>query len=46
MKVFTDLNARGCQDILIAVTNGLKGMEEARAAVFPRTMLQPASSIC
>jgi transposase-like protein len=40
MKVFADLKARGCQDILIAVTDGLKGMEEALAAVFPRTTLQ------
>jgi transposase-like protein len=40
MKVFTDLKTRGCQDILIAVTDGLKGMEEALAAVFARTTLQ------
>src|SRR5215210_6288830 len=40
MKVFTDLKTRGCQDILIAVTDGLKGMEEALAAVFPQTTLQ------
>lgn len=40
MKVFTDLKTRGCQDMLIAVTDGLKGMEEALAAVFPRTTLQ------
>jgi len=40
MKVFADLTARGCQDILIAVTDGLTGMEEALAAVFPRTTLQ------
>src|SRR5262245_5702788 len=40
MKVFADLQARGCQDILIAVTDGLKGMEEALAAVFPKTTLQ------
>jgi transposase-like protein len=26
MKVFSDLKSRGCQDILIAVTDGLKGM--------------------
>jgi hypothetical protein len=26
MKVFTELKARGCHDILIAVTDGLKGM--------------------
>jgi transposase-like protein len=40
MKVFTDLKVRGCQDILIAVTDGLKGMSEALAAVFPLTTLQ------
>lgn len=40
MKVFSDLKSRGCQDILIAVTDGLKGMSEALAAVFPATTLQ------
>jgi putative transposase len=40
MKVFSDLQARGCRDILIAVTDGLKGMSEALAAVFPDTTLQ------
>jgi putative transposase len=40
MKVFADLKTRGCQDILIAVTDGLKGMSEALAAVFPATTLQ------
>src|SRR3954469_1282215 len=40
MKVFTDLKTRGCRDILIAVTDGLKGMSEALAAVFPATTLQ------
>jgi putative transposase len=40
MKVFADLQARGCRDILIAVTDGLKGMEEALTAVFPETTLQ------
>src|SRR5438876_6332391 len=40
MKVFSDLKTRGCQDILIAVTDGLKGMPEALAAVFPETTLQ------
>src|ERR671913_591272 len=40
MKVFTDLKTRGCQDILIAVTDGLKGMSEALAAVYPSTTLQ------
>ncbi len=40
MKVFNDLKTRGVNDILIAVTNGLKGMPEALAAVFPATTLQ------
>jgi transposase-like protein len=40
MKVFADLQTRGCQDILIAVTDGLKGMSEALDAVYPRTTLQ------
>ena len=40
MKVFTDLRARGCDDILIAVTDGLKGMPDAIEAVFPQTTLQ------
>ncbi len=40
LKVFTDLKTRGCQDILIAVTDGLKGLEEALAAVWPQTTLQ------
>jgi transposase-like protein len=40
MKVFADLRTRGCQDVLIAVTDGLKGMSEALAAVFPATTLQ------
>lgn len=40
MKVFSDLKTRGCQDILIAVTDGLKGMQEALAAVYPATTLQ------
>jgi transposase-like protein len=40
MKVFNDLKTRGCNDILIAVTDGLKGMPEALGAVFPATTLQ------
>jgi len=40
LKVFTDLKARGVEDILIAVTDGLKGIETALAAVFPATTLQ------
>ena len=40
MRVFNDLKTRGCNDILIAVTDGLKGMPEALGAVFPATTLQ------
>jgi putative transposase len=40
MKVFNDLKTRGVADILIAVADGLKGMPEALAAVFPATTLQ------
>jgi transposase-like protein len=40
MKVFNDLKTRGVGDILIAVTDGLKGMPEALGAVFPQATLQ------
>jgi transposase-like protein len=40
MRVFSDLKSRGCADILIAVTDGLKGMPEALGAVYPATTLQ------
>ncbi len=40
MKVFNDLKTRGCNDILIAVTDGLNGMSEALGAVYPQTTLQ------
>jgi transposase-like protein len=40
MKVFNDLKTRGVADILIAVTDGLKGMPEALGTVFPQTTLQ------
>jgi putative transposase len=40
LKVFTDLKTRGCEDILIAVTDGLKGMPDALAAAYPSTTLQ------
>jgi len=40
LKVFNDLKTRGVNDILIAVTDGLKGMGEALAAAFPATTLQ------
>lgn len=38
--MFNDLKTRGVGDILIAVTDGLKGMGEALGAVFPATTLQ------
>jgi putative transposase len=40
MKVFNDLKIRGCQDILIAVTDGLSGLGDALAVVYPATTLQ------
>jgi transposase-like protein len=40
MKVFNDLKTRGVNDLLIAVTDGLTGMEPALGAVFPATTLQ------
>ena len=40
LKVFTELKNRGVSDILIAVTDGLKGMKEALEAAFPNTLLQ------
>jgi putative transposase len=40
MKVFNDLKTRGVNDILIAVTDGLKGIGEALGALFPATTLQ------
>jgi putative transposase len=40
MKVFNDLKTRGVHDILIAVTDGLKGIPEALCVSFPSTTLQ------
>ena len=40
MKVFSDLQTRGCQDIFIAVTDGLKGMERAAGGVYPADDVQ------
>lgn len=39
-SVFNSLKARGVEDILIAVTDGLKGMTEAIETVFPETLHQ------
>ncbi len=43
MKVFADLKTRGGQDLLIAVSDGLKGMSES-FAVSRRRHYRPASS--
>jgi putative transposase len=40
LRVMNELKARGVQDILIAVTDGLKGFPEAINAVFPDTVVQ------
>ena len=40
MQVFTDLSNRGVDDILIACFDGLKGMPEAIASIFPKTEIQ------
>jgi len=40
LKVFNDLKTRGVADILIAVTDGLKGIPEALGAAYPATTLQ------
>lgn len=40
LKVFNELKTRGCQDILIAVVDGLKGLADAIATAFPRTTVQ------
>ena len=45
MKVFNDLKTRGVADVLIAVTDGLKGIGDALGAVFLPRRCRPASSI-
>jgi putative transposase len=40
LKVINDLKARGVNDILIAVVDGLKGFPEAITTVFPQTIVQ------
>ncbi|WP_408732968.1 IS256 family transposase [Burkholderia cepacia] len=40
LKVFNELKTRGCQDILIAVVDSLKGLTEAISAAYPRTTVQ------
>src|SRR5690606_22145469 len=40
LKVSNELKTRGCQDILIAVVDGLKGLAEAINTVYPKTTVQ------
>ena len=40
LKVFNELKTRGCQDILIAVVDGLKGLAEAIGTAYPHTAVQ------
>ncbi|MHB1844530.1 MAG: IS256 family transposase [Deltaproteobacteria bacterium] len=40
MRVLSDLQARGVQDVLIACCDGLKGFPAAIEAVFPQAMVQ------
>jgi transposase-like protein len=40
LKVVNELKARGINDILIAVVDGLKGFPEAITSVFPQTVVQ------
>lgn len=40
LKVFNDLKTRGCQDVLIAVVDGLKGLADAITTVYPQTTVQ------
>ena len=40
LKVMNELKARGLNDILIAVVDGLKGFPEAITSVFPQTLVQ------
>jgi len=40
MQVFTDIQNRGVQDILITAVDGLKGLPEALKTIFPKTEIQ------
>ena len=40
VKVVNELKARGVNDILIAVVDGLKGFPEAITTAFPQTTVQ------
>src|SRR2546430_13945783 len=40
LRVMTELQARGVQDVLFAVVDGLKGFPEAITSVFPQATIQ------
>ena len=40
LRVMTELKARGVEDVLLAVVDGLKGFPEAINAAFPEAMVQ------
>ena len=40
LKVFNDLKTRGCQDMLIAEVEGLKGLADAINTVYPKSTVQ------
>lgn len=40
LRVMSELKARGLNDILIAIVDGLKGFPDAITAVFPKTVVQ------
>lgn len=40
MRIMNELKARGVEDLLIAIVDGLKGFPEAIRAVYPRTDVQ------
>lgn len=40
LKIMNELKNRGIEDVLIVVTDGLKGFPEAITAVFPQAMIQ------
>ena len=40
LKVMTELKSRGCEDLLIAVVDGLKGFPEAITSIFPDCVVQ------
>lgn len=45
-SVFNEIRARGCSDILIAVTDGLKGMTKAIETVYQRQCIRHALCTC